>query len=117
MLRYALAPRWWFMHLVVAALFLGCLRLGWWQWQVSQTPEADEGGFGGHLRNAFYAFQWWFFAGFGLWFWGRFLRDQRAADAEYERRWWEEYEAGKADNEPGDAPGRPVDGSADSLKS
>ena len=77
MLRYALAPRWWVTHCLVAAAFLGCMRLGLWQLQVAQGVPA---GATWDLRNSFYASQWIFFACFGLWFWGRFLRDQRAAD-------------------------------------
>ena len=84
MIRYALAPRWWFMHLVVAAQFIGCLKLGLWQWETGHAANADDTGLGGHLRNDVYAFQWWFFGAFGLWFWTRFLRDQKIADEEWE---------------------------------
>ena len=106
MLRYVLAPRWWFMHLVVAALFALCVWLGAWQWVAAQQPGADDAGLGGHLRNQFYAFQWWFFGLFGLWFWGRFLRDQREADARYEAEWLaahEAQEAQAADGQGGDS--------------
>jgi len=94
-LRYALAPRWWFLHLVVAALFVGCLRLGLWQWEAARPPE-PAGDVGWSLRNAFYAFEWWFFACVGLWFWGRFLRDQKASDDEYEAQWYAEQAAARA---------------------
>ena len=72
------------MHLVVAALFVGCVKLGVWQWDTGHDPNADDSGFGGHLRNDFYALQWWFFAVVGVWFWTRFLRDQKVADDEWE---------------------------------
>lgn len=75
------------MHLVVAALFVGFVWLGWWQWGVGSDPNADDSGFGGHYRNLTYAVQWWFIACFGLWFWSRFLRDQRKADEAYEAEW------------------------------
>ena len=91
MLRYALAPRWWATHLLVAALFVGCLWLGAWQWGVGSDPAADDEGFGGHARNLFYAVEWWFFACVGLWFWGRFLRDQRAAEQRAQEE-WDEYQ-------------------------
>ena len=83
MIRYALAPRWWFMHLVVAALFVGCIKLGLWQWDAGHVVDAEDSGLGGHLRNDIYAVQWWFFGAFGLWFWTRFLRDQKVADEEW----------------------------------
>ena len=92
MLRYALAPRWWVTHLIVLALFLGCVRLGMWQWTVAHTP--GPGGDGGvNVRNAVYAVQWWFFACVGVWFWTRFLRDQRVADDEWTAAYWAEQEA------------------------
>ena len=106
MLRYALAPRWWVMHLVVLALFLGCVRLGIWQWDVAQTPVP--GGDGGvNLRNAVYAVQWWFFACVGVWFWTRFLRDQKVADEEWVAAYWAEQEALARDDQGQSEPGSP----------
>jgi hypothetical protein len=29
------------------------------------------------VQNTFYAFQWWFFAGFFLWFWFKFFKDEK----------------------------------------
>jgi len=93
MLKYALAPRWWVMHLIVVALFVGCLRLAQWQWTVAVTPANPGDAAGLQIRNAFYAVQWVFFALFGVWFWGRFLRDQRVADDAYAEQYWAEQAA------------------------
>ena len=97
MLKYALAPRWWVMHLIVVALFVGCLRLAQWQWTVAVTPANPGDAAGLQIRNAFYAVQWVFFALFGVWFWGRFLRDQRVADDAYAEQYWAEQAAATAD--------------------
>jgi hypothetical protein len=85
------------MHLIVVALFVGCLRLAQWQWTVAVTPANPGDAAGLQIRNAFYAVQWVFFALFGVWFWGRFLRDQRVADDAYAERYWAEQAAVTAD--------------------
>jgi Na+/phosphate symporter len=52
--------------------------MGSWQWRVAMTPLVP--GAGISLRNLVYALQWWIFASFAVWFWYRFMRDQRDED-------------------------------------
>ncbi len=42
------------------------------------SPPTDHAG----LRNVAYAFQWWIFAAFTLWMWGRMVLDAHRSDAE-----------------------------------
>ena len=73
MLRYALSPRWIPGHLLALGVLLVCLRLGWWQWEGRTS-----------LQNTFYAAQWVFFGVVALWFWWRYLKDERRADEEWD---------------------------------
>lgn len=54
--------------------------MGIWQWNVATAPRTPGGPANLNLRNLVYAFQWWIFAAFGVWFWFRFIRDQRDAE-------------------------------------
>lgn len=63
-----LSPRWVLGHVLVLALFVACLWLGWWQWTRAESPTGTAQNFG-------YALQWPVFAGFGLFFWIRVVRD------------------------------------------
>ncbi len=54
-------------HLVVAAVFLVCLRLGWWQWQRSAA-------LGGAAQNLAYAMLWPVFGAYAIFVWVRLLR-------------------------------------------
>ncbi len=57
------------------------IALGVWQFTVSTTPLPGQPDTL-EPRNLVYALQWWVFAGFGVWFWWRFIRDQRESEAE-----------------------------------
>lgn len=76
MIRYALQRRWIGWHLLWAAAFLVCLRLAMWQWDVAGRPH-PAGAPVQEWRNYAYAVNWVIFAGVAVWFWWRFLRDQR----------------------------------------
>src|SRR3954462_8705897 len=54
-----LAPKWWLLHLFVAAAVYGMLRLGLWQWHRANSTS-------GGIQNYAYAFQWPLVAGFGI---------------------------------------------------
>ncbi len=76
--RFALAPRWWVGHLVVAAACVTMVLLGQWQWHVAHVRHGD-------IRNYAYAFQWWAFTAFALLMWGRVVRDQAGSGTTSER--------------------------------
>lgn len=65
-------------HVLVLAAALTCLRLGWWQWGVSQ---------GGHgtAQNLGYALLWPVFSGSFIYMWLRFLHLEAVRDAEEEQ--------------------------------
>lgn len=79
-LRYALSRRWIAWHLFCASLVVGMVAAGIWQWGVAFDSLETPGSDGLDVRNLVYALQWWVFAAFGVWFWFRFLRDQRDAE-------------------------------------
>ena len=79
-LRYAMAPRWLAWHVFCVLLIAGLIGMGIWQWNVATAPRIPGGEANLNLRNLVYAFQWWIFAAFGVWFWFRFIRDQRDAE-------------------------------------
>ncbi len=54
-------------HVVILVAVLVCLRLGWWQWEVSQRP-------GGTAQNLGYALLWPVFAGCFIYMWLRYLQ-------------------------------------------
>lgn len=54
-------------HVIVLIAVLTCLRLGWWQWDVSQRPA-------GTIQNLGYAILWPVFAGSFIYMWLRFLQ-------------------------------------------
>ncbi|MGV1035995.1 MAG: hypothetical protein ACOYD0_03070 [Candidatus Nanopelagicales bacterium] len=80
MVRYALSPRWLAWHVFCVLLIAGLIGMGIWQWNVATAPRTPGGPANLNLRNLVYAFQWWIFAAFGVWFWFRFIRDQRDAE-------------------------------------
>ncbi|MFD0364198.1 transcriptional regulator [Nocardia sp. GCM10030253] len=57
---------------IVAAL--GCLALGWWQWQRFESSS-------GTGQNLGYALQWPLFAGFAVFAYFRFVRLERESEA------------------------------------
>jgi hypothetical protein len=67
--RRLLSPRWLAVHLLVLAVAAGFCRLGWWQWQRSQSAT-------GGAQNVIYALEWPGFAIFGLVLWVRTMRDE-----------------------------------------
>lgn len=66
-MRRYLAPRWLLGHLLVAAVAVTFLRLGWWQWEHARQ---------GNTLSYGYALQWPLFAAFGVYFWIHVLRDR-----------------------------------------
>jgi hypothetical protein len=62
-------------HVLVLAAALTCLRLGWWQWDV--THEAH-----GTVQNLGYALLWPVFAGSFIYMWLRFLHLEAAREAD-----------------------------------
>jgi len=76
-LRYAMSSRWVPWHLLSLAVVGLLITLGFWQFQVATAPLTPGGPSHINLRNLVYSFQWWAFALFGVWFWFRFIRDQR----------------------------------------
>jgi DNA-binding transcriptional regulator of glucitol operon len=63
-----LAPRWLALHVVVIAACVTMALLGRWQWHVAHIHH-------GSVQNYAYAFQWWAFALFAVFMWGRVMRD------------------------------------------
>jgi hypothetical protein len=66
--RFALAPRWFALHLLVLAACVVMVFLGRWQWRVAHVHNGD-------VRNYAYALQWWIFSGFAVLLWLRVVRD------------------------------------------
>jgi hypothetical protein len=81
-LRYALSPRFIAWHLCCLVLVGLLIAAGVWQWGVATSEIGADGEPVINIRNLVYACQWWVFAAFAIWFWFRFLRDQRDADHE-----------------------------------
>lgn len=73
--RFALAPRWLGLHLLVIAMAVAMVLLGRWQLDVSNAKHFS-------LQNFGYALQWWAFTVFALYLWRRLLLD--AANARRE---------------------------------
>jgi hypothetical protein len=66
--RFALAPRWLALHLLVIAMAVAMVLLGRWQLDVSNAKHFS-------LQNFGYALQWWAFTVFALFLWVRLVRD------------------------------------------
>ena len=62
-----------FCFIVVAVL----VWLGFWQWGVAGGPH-PAGASIAVWRNYAYAVNWWIFAAVAVWFWWRFMRDQKS---------------------------------------
>jgi hypothetical protein len=77
-----MSRRWIGWHLFCIALVVVLVSAGAWQWIVAMASTGPDGESNVNIRNLVYAMQWWVFAIFGVWFWLRFLRDQRDADRE-----------------------------------
>jgi len=60
-------------HVLVLAAALICLRLGWWQWDVSRESR-------GTVQNLGYALLWPVFAGSFIYMWLRFLHLEGTRD-------------------------------------
>jgi hypothetical protein len=65
--RFLFQPRWLAWHLFVAAAVFGMLWLGDWQFHRAE---------GGNGLSWAYTFEWPLFAGFGIVFWARTIRDE-----------------------------------------
>jgi DNA-binding transcriptional regulator of glucitol operon len=77
--RSLLAPRWLVVHLVALIAMLACFRLGWWQWDRSQSST-------GSPQNVGYALQWPLFGLFvPFMYWRMYKLDQRKRAAAAER--------------------------------
>lgn len=72
--------RWWPWHALCAVIVAALAFLGYWQMQVAFNP-GEWHGEQFSIRNFVYALQWWVFALFAFWFWYRYMRDQRQAEA------------------------------------
>lgn len=79
MIRYLLQRRWLPWHFLWAVAVAGCVWLGLWQYQAAVAPQ-PLGADTQVWRNYAYALNWGVFAVVALWFWWRFIRDQRAAE-------------------------------------
>jgi hypothetical protein len=77
-----MSSRWIGWHLFSLFLVVVLVGAGVWQWDVAMSSVGPDGESNVNIRNLVYAMQWWVFAIFGMWFWLRFLRDQRDADLE-----------------------------------
>jgi DNA-binding transcriptional regulator of glucitol operon len=77
--RKVLAPRWWLLHLFVAAAVYAMLRLGLWQWHRAHSQS-------GGIQNYAYAFQWPLFAVFGIVLWVKTMQDEVRRPAGADRR-------------------------------
>lgn len=71
--------RWWPWHLICACILGGLVFLGYWQMGVAFNP-GEWHGEQFSIRNFVYALQWWVFGVFVIWFWFRYMRDQRDAE-------------------------------------
>jgi hypothetical protein len=78
-IRYILQRRWLPWHLLWWVAVAGCVWLGMWQLQAAMAPQ-PAGADTQVWRNYAYALNWLVFAVVALWFWWRFMRDQRAAE-------------------------------------
>lgn len=67
-----LTPKWVLLHLLVAALFVASLFLGYWQLSKAEA--------GGGAVNWSYALQWPLYAVMGLWFYVRMAREELHRD-------------------------------------
>jgi DNA-binding transcriptional regulator of glucitol operon len=67
-----LTPKWVLLHLLVAALFVATLFLGYWQ-----LTKAENGG---GAVNWSYALQWPLYGSMGVWFYVRMVRDELNRD-------------------------------------
>jgi DNA-binding transcriptional regulator of glucitol operon len=66
--RFAVHPGWVAFHLFTVASVITMILLGRWQLHVSERKHFN-------IQNFGYSIQWWAFAAFALFFWGRLLRD------------------------------------------
>ena len=69
-MRRYFAPRWLLGHVVVAAVAIVFVRLGWWQWSHARQ---------GNTLSYGYALQWPLFAGFGVFLWFRIIHERPRA--------------------------------------
>ncbi len=79
MRSYVLQARWLPWHALWLLIVAGCLGMAWWQWNVATSPHPP-GAPVQAWRNYAYAVNWVIFAGVAVWFWWRYMRDQRAAE-------------------------------------
>lgn len=79
MIRYILQRRWLAWHLLWLAAVALCVWLGIWQFRAATAPHPP-GADTQVWRNYAYALNWVVFALVAVWFWWRFMRDQRASE-------------------------------------
>lgn len=63
---------------LVLVVALGCLALGWWQWERFSSAS-------GNFQNLGYALQWPLFAGFAVYAYRRFVRLESGQEDEQRR--------------------------------
>ncbi|MDP9431162.1 MAG: hypothetical protein M3P91_00145 [Actinomycetota bacterium] len=69
MLRLMITPRWLIRHAIVVFVLISFCWLGNWQWDAARSQR-------GSLQNYGYALEWWVFAAFAVFMWGRTLYDE-----------------------------------------
>lgn len=102
-LNYAKQWRWLPWHLFCLVMFVAFVRLGIWQVQVSLAP-APAGASVQAWRSMAYGVTWFIFAGIALWFWWRFLQDQRRKDNESDQASQNEADASVPATQPTASP-------------
>ena len=68
MTRRLLAPRWLGLHLLTVVLMVVLVRIGLWQWGRGQDT--------GRIQNYSYGVEWWLFAAFTVFMWGKLVLDE-----------------------------------------
>lgn len=68
MTRTLLAPRWVGLHVLTVVLTVVLIRIGAWQWGRGQET--------GRIQNYGYGVEWWFFAAFTVFMWGKLVLDE-----------------------------------------
>ena len=69
MLKAFVTPRWLAWHALLVAAVVVLFRIGLWQW--------DKGGSDGRAWQHYgYAVQWWLFAAFAVFLWGKLVLDE-----------------------------------------
>lgn len=68
-LRRFLTPKWWGLHALLAGSLYLCYRMGLWQWDKGFRSY-------GSWVNVAYGIQWWVFAAFAVFLYGKLVLDE-----------------------------------------